>query len=379
MNHTTTAGLNTRLPQSISSLSSNGSGKPRTWTAVLALLFSVGSLCGQASSGAATNANPSAEDRILLIVETSDAMQKRSENVQKLVGQMFSSGLGGDMQSGDTIGLWTFNEKLFTGQFPLQRWTKPTRQRVALTMVQFLQQQRNEKAARPAVIWETLTNVVARSERITIVIVSSGNEAITGTPFDESIAQNFLKNDDAQKKAKMPFVTILRAYHGKFVSFNVNLPPWPMELPEYPAEARRASELPTAQPVTTKNKPLPEPPLVVIGNDPIYATNIPVMEPAPVSVAANVALTDPTPVMQETNEIAAVKPSDKPEPPLKQIVETTTSPVAVRKAPLPVVTILVAGIALLIGIMVVFIALLRWTRRSSGESLITRTMNKKDY
>jgi uncharacterized membrane protein affecting hemolysin expression len=43
-----------------------------------------------------------------------------------------------------------------------------------------------------------------------------------------------------------------------------------------------------------------------------------------------------------------------------------------------VVTILVAGIALLIGIMVVFIALLRWTRQSSGESLITRTMNKKD-
>jgi hypothetical protein len=49
-----------------------------------------------------------------------------------------------------------------------------------------------------------------------------------------------------------------------------------------------------------------------------------------------------------------------------------------QKAPLPVVTILVAGIALLIGIMVVFIALLRWTRRSAGESLITRTMNKRD-
>ena len=51
---------------------------------------------------------------------------------------------------------------------------------------------------------------------------------------------------------------------------------------------------------------------------------------------------------------------------------------AEQKPPLPIVTILVAGIALLIGVMVVFLALLRWTKQSSGESLITRTMNKRD-
>ena len=324
------------------------------------------------------------QDRILVIVETSAAMQKRAENVQKLVGETISSGLGGDMRSGDTVGLWTFNDALHSGQFPLQLWTKATRQRVAVTMVQFLQQQRYEKSARPAVIWETLTNIVARSERITVVIISTGSEAIKGTPFDEGIAQNFSKNEEAQKKTKMPFVTILRAFQGKFIGFSVNMAPWPMELPEYPKEARRAPEAPAVKPTPAEIKPALDP-LVVIGNTSIYATNMPADEPTPVSVVTSAVTTNSTPAAQETNEIAATNPEIKPAQQVKQVEVQSpqallpeTSLDETKKPALPVVTILVAGIALLVGIMIVFIALLRWTRRTAGESLITRTMNKKD-
>ncbi len=343
-----------------------------------AWMLSLGSLTAQTATNTAAVTNSTPEDRILVIVETSSAMQKRAENVQKLVGEMFSSGLGGDMRSGDTVGMWTFNDELQTGQFPLQRWTKATRQRVAVTMVQFLQQQRFEKTARPAVFWETLTNIVARSERITVVIVSSGSEPIKGTPFDESIAQNYLKNDDAQRKAKMPFVTILRAYRGKFVGFSVCLPPWPMELPEYPREARRTPEPVAAKPTPIATKSTPAPMPAVTDYTPVYATNVPAVEPAPAETVTTVPPIASAPTIRHTNEIAATKPELTPQTPVKQAIATPSAPVQKQKAPLPVVTILVAGIALLIGIMVVFIALLRWTRRSSGESLITRTMNRKD-
>lgn len=344
----------------------------------VAWLMSLVSLCGQTSTDTKTNTSAAAEDRILVIVETSAAMQKRAENVQKLVGETVSSGLGGDMHSGDTVGMWTFNDTLYSGQFPLQRWTKATRQRVAVTMVQFLQQQRYEKVARPAAIWETLTNIVAHSEKITVVILSSGSEAIVGTPFDESIAQNFSKNKEAQRKAKMPFITILRAYQGKFTGFSVNMSPWPIELPEYPKEARRVPEPLAERHAPAEIKPAPVQPLVVIGHNPIYATNIPPAEPAPPATATIVAPAEATLATQHTNVIAVSDQEPKPEPPVKQVGETPPTPAAAKKAPLPVVTILVAGIALLIGIMVVFIALLRWTRRSSGESLITRTMNNRD-
>lgn len=351
---------------------------PRCSLLAVAWLLSLGSLNAQTSTNSLTATNSTPEDRILVIVETSAAMQKRAENVQKLVGETISSGLGGDMRSGDTVGMWTFNDTLYSGQFPLQRWTKATRQRVAVTMVQFLQQQQFEKAARPLVFWEALTNIVTQSERITVVILSSGSEAIVGTPFDESIAQNFSKNKEAQRKAKMPFITILRAYQGKFTGFSVNMSPWPIELPEYPKEARRVPEPLAEKHVPAEIKPAPVPPLVVIGNNPIYATNIPPTEPAPPVSAPIVAPVEVTLATHHTNVIAASAQEPKPEPSVKQVVETPPTPAAAKKAPLPVVTILVAGIALLIGIMVVFIALLRWTRHSSGESLITRTMNKRD-
>ena len=113
-----------------------------------AWLLSLGSLGAQTSTNTSVENKSTPEDRVLVIVETSAAMQKRAENIQKLVGETVSSGLGGDLRSGDTVGMWTFNDTLYSGQFPLQRWTKATRQRVAVTMVQFLQQQRFEKAAR---------------------------------------------------------------------------------------------------------------------------------------------------------------------------------------------------------------------------------------
>jgi hypothetical protein len=116
----------------------------------------------------------------------------------------------------------------------------------------------------------------------------------------------------------------------------------------------------------------------VTDHAPVYATNLPVVEPAIESAATNVAPIAPEPPPPRTNEIATSKPEPAPPPPAKQNPETPPAPVAKQKPPLPIVTILVAGIALLIAIMVVFLALLRWTKRSSGESLITRTMNKRD-
>lgn len=336
-----------------------------------------------------TNAPRSiAEERVLVILETSVAMQKRAENTQKILGEMFSTALDGDMRSGDTVGMWTFNDELSTGQFPLQRWTKATRQRIAVTMVQFLQQQRYEKTARPAMFWESLTNIVTHSERITVIIISSGSEVISGTPFDESIAQNFLKNEESQRKAKMPFVTILRAYHGKFVNFSVNLPPWPMELPEYPREARRAAEPVVKIEPEAKDPPAPLPPLIVNGNEPrpaptptntIYATNIPVepikqkpaeTNPTPATITNIIAPTAPKQELQHAKESTTAKP-------IPRAAATATPIVAETDSALPSKTILVTTIASLIGVIVVLIALLLNARRATGESLITKIMSKK--
>lgn len=358
----------------------------------VAILSAVDSVAQTSASPAAGDAAPA--ERFLVIVETSSAMQKRAENAQKTLGSIISSGLTGNIGHGCTIGMWTFNDKLSTGQLPLQLWTQPNRQRVALTMVQFLQQQKYEKSPRLAPAWVAVSNIVANSERITVMLISSGTDPMVGTPFDAAITESFTKNSEQQRKANMPFLTILRAVKGKFVAFAVNMPPWPLEVPEYPDGYKPApppapkvepKPTPTAVPVVKRSDPA-----ILSATNTIYLTEtsppveVKIAVPEPKLEATNpvVAVTPSLP-LQPTNEPTSapvVSKSESNQPPKvgasTERVSPPRKPVAAAEKKFPVVTILVAGIALLLGVMVVFIALLRWSRRSTGESLITRSMHK---
>jgi hypothetical protein len=340
----------------------------------------------------ATAANAAPGERFLVIVETSAAMKKRAENVQKLVGNLISTGLRGEMATGSTVGLWTFNDQLHTGQFPLQLWTPQTSQRVAGAMVQFLQQQKYEKTPRLATAWQVATNIVARSEHITVLIISSGAEPLTGTPFDAAIAESFRKNNDTQRKQDMPFLTILRAAQGKFVAFAVNMPPWPLEVPAYPDGLKPVAPAPAVE--TKPAPPAPATPrfdrTLLSPTNTIYLTDtspppaVPVIEPTP--TPTNAAIVAPAPPPTPTNlpapapapVVAKVEPVPMPQPEVPAINAPPPVPPAAeapRNLKFSIVTILIAGIALLLVVLVVFITLLRWSRRSTGASLISRSMD----
>ncbi len=339
----------------------------------------------QTASPASTNA--SAAERFLVIVETSAAMQKRAENIQKAVAGVISSGLDRHIGYNSTIGIWTFNDKLSTGQLPLQLWTPSSRQRVALTLVQFLQQQKFEKTPRLPATWEAMTNLIAQSERITVLLFTSGSDPIVGTPFDAAITESFIKNGDQQRKANMPFLTILRAVKGKVVAFAVNMPPWPLEVPPYPDGYE-----PTRPPqVVTETKPAPivakrPDPAILAATNTIYLAESSAPVEMPVAITppvkpepTNPVVSAPTPRPPTNEPVAApVAVTSNPTPPPAAPAATTTEPEAsaATKTKFPIITILIAGISLLLGVMVVFIALLRWSRRSVGASLITRSMNK---
>jgi len=354
----------------------------------VALLSAVSS-AAQTATPSSTNAPT--KERFLVIVETSAAMQKRAENTQKAVGSIISSGLKGQIESGCTIGLWTFNDKLHTGQVPLQLWTETSRQHVALTLVQSLQQQKFEKAARLGTAWAVATNIVAQSERITVLLFSSGSEPVVGTPYDAAILASFSRNGEQQRKANMPFLTILRAVKGKFVAFAVNTPPWALEVPEWPDEFKPKPAPPEPKPAPTV---VVTPPPVVKRVDPavlsptntIYlveptpATETPAVTPALQSTNPVVTTTTPAESPRTNEPVAAAPVEAKPQPDSEPKVkpQPVASVPAAPKTKIPVVPLLIAGICVLLGIMVVFLMLLRWSRRSAGESLITRSINRND-
>ncbi len=336
-----------------------------------------------------TPARPVTE-RFLLIVDTSAAMQKRAANVERVVGNLFTGGMGEQLHRGDTIGVWTYTDDLHTGQFPLQRWTPQTGAAIAQGIVDFLKSRKYEKKSRLAPVMAQLKNVVADSDKITVLLVSDGEDAFIGTPYDAQMAEAYRINAADQRKQQMPFLTVLRVVKGKFIGFTVNTPPWPVEFPVFPAEAKPVAvvaALPEAQPeLKPEPKPesKPEPqivlPPVLPATNPTPATNVlpvasvPAPEVSPL-VLPVIAPTSPPPTLP-------LAVSNSP-PVIPAPVVVTKTNVAVQQNATDTsagrkslsLTMLVAGSVLLIGIIVgIFVWLLRF-RPKPRASLITRSMN----
>ena len=160
---------------------------------------------------AQTNSAHADANRCLLIVDTSRAMERRSQAMLEVVRDLVMSGLNGQLRRGDTLGLWTFNQELYAGRLPLQVWSAEGRENIASRTIAFLRAQQYSKRASFDSVLPALDRVIKNSERITVVLISSGEERIQGTPFDNQIRDFYQRGRSPQRKAHMPFVTILRA------------------------------------------------------------------------------------------------------------------------------------------------------------------------
>lgn len=336
----------------------------------------------------AGSTNRPAPERFLVIYDISNGMEKRAANSQRVIGQMFASGLNGELERGDQIGAWAFNNELHTGQFQLQRWTPQVGPTIAATLAKFVERQRYSKSPAFAPVMAQLTNVVADSDKITVIFVSDGSTAPIGTMFDDQIAEAFKLNAAEQRRLAMPFVTILRAAKGKFVSLRVNTPPWPIELPAYPSDQKIAPP-PTNPPPAKTATPPPAPAVVPVAPEPIRTTQTNLA--ATTTTNAPVVEASPPPLPEPTNlpPVVATLPTQPPSnPPLAQLEKTNPTP-AVAAAPptaapaatpkarrLPLISIIAGACVVLGGIAILCFALLKRSREEPRVSLITRSMNK---
>lgn len=301
------------------------------------LLVCAAALCAGMTSNRAWAAEaPAAKElpgRYLIIVDTSFSMHRRAANVQKVVGDLLLSGMNGQLRPGDTMGVWTFNEDLNAGSFPLQLWTPQTRQRIAAGVVEFLQRQRFEKQTQLDKALAAMTGVVKESDKITVLLISDGDDKVSGTPFDREVNKIYKLNHAEQRKLRMPFVTVLRARKGAFIGCQVSMPPWPVEFPTFPAEPQvaepqvaetpPAKEEPKTQLIVTSTVPS----LIVVGKKPESAASS-----ATNAAPAEAAKPEPTPAP------APVQPAEIPKP--APIPAATTAPATnptIVKSPEPAV------------------------------------------
>ena len=177
------------------------------------------------------------ENRFLLVVETSAATSRSSKSARGTVRALIESGIQGQMRPGDTLGLWTFNEQLSTS-YPMQQWSPSASKQIGDRADVFLKKMRFEKKSQLNVMLEPLESVVQGSKAITVILISSGNDPIHGTPFDHEINAVYSVYARSLRDSKLPFVTILIGRNGKLVTYAVNsaldaiqIPnlPWPLE------------------------------------------------------------------------------------------------------------------------------------------------------
>lgn len=261
--------------------------------------------------------------RFLFMVDMSLSMRGRADGMLRAVEALLASDLDGRLRPGDTIGLWTFNQEVHAGRFPLQTWTPATRSATSVNLLAFLRQQRYEKKTDLEQALRKALPLVRASPAITLLVFTDGGQPVRGTPFDDAINTAFREARRAQARARMPFVVVLRAERGQIASHVVGLPPWPIEIPPLPGELRAlaASQSPrkpdpkesTAAAVAPRPPSgVPVKPAQVKSAEPSKPEPVAAKPPQPVVTFPAVAEKPPEARPVESPPVAAAKPAAAP-------------------------------------------------------------------
>jgi hypothetical protein len=329
------------------------------------------------------------ENRFLLIFDTSADMKKRVPAVQKTLDNLFLTSFIGQLQPRDSIGVWTFDKDLHTGQLPLANWVPEEAAAIAEDITSFLEKQHYANDTSFGSLQPLLNEVVTNSERLTVLIFFDGESAFSGTPYDDKINQILQQRQVEQKKARQPFVIVLRVQLGQYVGCTLDFPPTPLSFPDFPPLPPPPA--PPEPPVLTNQTP---PKRVVMQSIIMINTNSettpPPAPPAPKLEITNPPLSvAPTNPVTETNAVPAPEIISTEETNLAAETNAVFTPAKIQAAQNNAPALppddsglgsggaMAIGGALLVAAGGLAVFMLRRSRQSGQASLITRSMRKK--
>ena len=201
--------------------------------------------------------------RFLFVVDISEGMRATDAANRQALFDMLFTGLDGQMRTGDTFGLWLYNDKLHAGTFPMQIWDEKDPLPAASLATKFLRDQPYAGKSRPGVFMPPLRKLIEGVRDVNVLVISQCKPALQGTPFDTNIAAIVRRKRDERETAAKPFVTALVARKGEIVSGGVVIAGEAIVLPERPPPllAARGTNSPTSLPspniANSSNSPAP--------------------------------------------------------------------------------------------------------------------------
>src|SRR5580693_3784365 len=119
------------------------------------------------------------ENRFLFVIDTSSAMKARTNGVEEAVIGLLATGMNGQLREGDTIGLWTYSDRL-NPDFPMQIWSEQKKEDMLTEVRDHLRALHYEKRSHLEKVLPEITNIVAHSERVTVILIFDGSDPIKG-------------------------------------------------------------------------------------------------------------------------------------------------------------------------------------------------------
>jgi hypothetical protein len=210
--------------------------RPLKWMALAGVVW-LGFARAAAEEFVERPANPAQEGhRFLFVVETSSGNRKFEGSNRQAVFDLIVGGVNGNMRSGDTYGIWTFNDEVKAGEFPLTIWEKNQALDLAGQAAAFLQKQKYTKKASPSFLVDALRRLSDRVGDFNVFIVSSGEDPISGTPFDQNINAAYKALEKQSVRTGRPMVTTFAVRKSRPVRSGVVLAGDRIVLPDRPPE-----------------------------------------------------------------------------------------------------------------------------------------------
>jgi hypothetical protein len=171
-------------------------------------------------------------EKFLFIVDMSSGMERLKEGIETTIYELLRTGLFGQMQTGDTYGLWTFDKETHAEKVPMQVWDARRASQLGTIAAAYLSDHHYENSDDVKQMTGLLTTVVQSARNLNVFIISDGSSAMRGTPFDKAINTDYRKQRRSRSAAKLPFVTTLIARDGSLTNYSVVIGGQPIILPK---------------------------------------------------------------------------------------------------------------------------------------------------
>src|SRR3954463_2838580 len=148
-------------------------------------LIGLACLAGSTGRSEAPPPNPVDGNRFLFVVETSAATARLAHGGRQAVFDLIFTGIAGQMKPGDTFGLWTFNDKVSAGVYPMQLWDPDNNMELATSVGQFLRAQKYQNKGRLDLAVKQIMPVARTVQDLNIFIISDPATHLPDDPLEQ--------------------------------------------------------------------------------------------------------------------------------------------------------------------------------------------------